>query len=185
MKLLFDFFPILLFFLAYKWAGIYIATGVAVVAAIVQTGYFWYKNRRFELMHLLSLGVICVLGGATLIWQNEMFIKWKPTAINYLLAVVFLLSHFIGEKPLIERLLGKNVNLPVTVWQRLNLSWCIFFAIIGSANLYVIYHFGTDFWVNFKLFGMLGLTILFIIIQAIYLMPHVEHPQNEDLSNGK
>lgn len=173
MKLLFDFFPIVLFFAAFKFFGIYVATGVAIAASTLQVAGVWFKNRKFEFMHLLTMGIIVVLGGATLLLHNEMFIKWKPTVINWVLAVVFFGSQFIGKKPLIHRMMENNIELPEFVWRRLNLSWVSFFALMGAANLYVVYHYDTDTWVNFKLFGILGLTVVFVILQAIYLTRHV------------
>lgn len=174
MKLLFDFFPILLFFIAYKIYGIYIATVVAIVAAFVQVGWFWLQHRRFETMHLVTLGLIVVLGGATLFLQDEMFIKWKPTVVNWLFALAFAGSHFIGKKTIIERMMGGNIALPQPVWIRLNASWTAFFVVLGVTNLYVVYNFDTDTWVNFKLFGMMGLTVAFVLLQAIYLGRHIK-----------
>jgi intracellular septation protein len=178
MKLLFDFFPILLFFVVYKFAGIYAATVTAMVAALVQTVYFRVKHHRFEPMHLFSLVIIVVLGGATLYLQNELFIKWKPTVLNWIFALAFFTSQYLGKQPLIQRLLAKNVELPAMIWSRLNLLWAVFFAVLGALNLYIVYHFSTDIWVNFKLFGMLGLTILFVIAQSIYLASHIKEPMS-------
>lgn len=175
MKFLFDFFPIVLFFIAYKFFGIYIATAVAMFASIVQVIAFWVKHHRFEPMHIITLITILVLGGATLFFHNETFIKWKPTAINWVFALILLCSQYIGHKNIIQKLLEKNVTLPIKVWNKLNMSWVIFLTVMGVLNLYVAYHFNTDIWVNFKLFGVLGLTILFTIIQAIYLSRHVDN----------
>lgn len=172
MKLLFDFFPIVLFFIAYKLYGIYAATVVAIIASFLQVGLFWFKHRRFETTHLLTLGLIVIFGGATLLLQDEMFIKWKPSVLNWLLGLVFLGSHFVGKQTLTQRMLGGNISLPTHGWARLNLSWSAFFILLGFINLYVVYNFDTDTWVNFKLFGMLGLTFLFIVLQAIYLSRH-------------
>ena len=174
MKLLFDFFPILLFFVGYKLYGIYVATGVAIAASILQVAAYWFKHRKFENMHLITMVLIIVLGGATLFLRNEMFIKWKPTAINWAFAVAFLGSHFIGKKLLIQRMMDGNISLPTEIWQKLNFSWIAFFILIGIANLFVVYNFDTDTWVNFKLFGVLGLTFIFVIIQAAYMTRYVE-----------
>jgi intracellular septation protein len=174
MKLLFDFLPIVLFFTAFKLYGIYVATAVAVGASIAQVGFSWLRHRQVETMHLVTLALIVVLGGATLLLHDEMFIKWKPTAVNWAFAVAFLGSQFVGRKPLVERMLTGTLELPRPVWQRLNLSWVAFFLTMGAANIYVIYNFDTDTWVDFKLFGMLGLTILFLIVQAFYLARHIK-----------
>ncbi len=169
MKFLFDFFPVLLFFVAYKAKDIYWATSVAIGASIFQVTYMWVRHRRIEKMHWITLGLIVVFGGLTLILQNEMFIKWKPTVLNWLFAVVFLGSQFIGKKNLAERMLGANFTLQARQWLHVNLSWVAFFIFLGAANLYVMYNFDTDVWVDFKLFGMMGLTIAFVFIQALLL----------------
>jgi intracellular septation protein len=112
MKLLYDFFPILLFFIAYKVYDIYVATAVAIAAAFVQTGLYWLRHRRFENTHLLTLGLLVVFGGLTLILHDPVFIKWKPTLVNWLFAIGFIGSQFIGRKPLVERMMGHAVSLP-------------------------------------------------------------------------
>ena len=153
MKLLFDFFPILLFFACYKVFGIYTATAVAMVAAVLQVLLYRIKHQRYERMHLISMVLIVGLGGATLFFQNPWFIKWKPTGIYWFSAVLFLGSMFIGKKPLIQKMMEGNIELPTKIWARLNLAWCFFFLLMGTVNLYVAYRFDTDVWVNFKLFG--------------------------------
>lgn len=173
MKLLIDFFPILLFFLSYKFFGIYVATGVAIGASIIQVIWHWIRNRNFDMMQVVTLLIIVVLGGATLSLHNELFIKWKPTAINWIFATVFLCSH-LTKTTIIQRLMQQNISLPLNIWQRLNISWVVFFFLTGLANLYVVYHYDTNTWVNFKLFGLLGLTVIFVILQAIFLSKHVK-----------
>jgi intracellular septation protein len=185
MKFLFDFFPILAFFVAFKVhddpkQGILVATAVAIAASLVQVGAYWYKHRRFETMHLVTLLLILLLGGATLWLQDEIFIKWKPTAVNWLFGIVFLGSHYIGQKPLIERMLGSSLTLPRGVWTRLNMSWVIFFIFMGFANLYVAYNFDTDTWVDFKLFGMMGMTLAFVVGQAFYLGRYIKDDVEEE-----
>lgn len=180
MKFLFDFFPILLFFIAYKLYGIYVATAVAIAASFIQVGMHWVKHRRFETMHLVTLVMIAFFGGLTLILQDEAFIKWKPTVINWLFAVVFLGSQFIGKKNLVERMMGANISLPAFVWPRLNTSWALFFILMGVANLYVMTYYDTDTWVNFKLFGMMGMTLIFMIAQGFYLARYLQQPEVEN-----
>ncbi len=180
MKQLLDFFPILLFFIAYKFYGIYAATVTAMVAAVVQVSVFWLRYRRFEFMHLVSLVIIGVFGGATLLLQDEMFIKWKPTVLNALFALVFLGSQWIGKKPLIERMMGQQIQAPPPVWRRLNLAWVGFFLLMGLTNLFVVYNFDTDTWVNFKLFGLLGLTLLFVLLQSFFLYRFLPATQAEE-----
>ena len=172
MNFLIDFLPIVVFFIVYKFYGIYAVTCAAIVLSFIQVISFRLKHKHFESMQLITLALIAVLGGATLYLHDETFIKWKPTAINWLFALAFFLSQFIGKQPLIERMMAKNIHLPKPIWTKLNLSWVVFFIVMGIANLYVVYHFDTNTWVNFKLFGMLGLTLLFVIIQAFYLMRH-------------
>lgn len=176
MKLLFDFFPILLFFLAYRLYDIYAATAVAIAATFVQIAYTWLKTRAVPAMQWVTLGVIVVFGGLTLALHDEQFIKWKPTVINWLFCAVFLASHFIGDKTAIQRLLSANLSLPAPVWRRLNLAWALFFLVLGGANLYVMTFYDRDTWVNFKLFGMLGLTLVFIVLQSFYLSRYMSEP---------
>lgn len=173
MKLLYDFFPVALFFVAYKLYDIYVATAVVMVAALFQTLGYWIKYRRFENLHLITLGIILILGGITLFFHNPSFIKWKPTLVNWLFAGVFLTSGWISEKNLVEHLLSSQIALPKNIWQNLNFAWIIFFIFSGAINLYVAYTFSEETWVNFKLFGMFGLTILFILIQSIYLSHYI------------
>lgn len=195
MKFLFDFFPILLFFLTYKlgpalapesqpWLRenpIYLATLVAMAASVVQVAYTWLTTRKIEMMHVISLVLIVVFGGATLYLKDPLFIKWKPTVLNWLFGAVFAGSQWFGEKPVIQRMLGSQIELPEAVWRRLNLAWVLFFFGVGAVNLLVAYQFDEATWVNFKLFGMLGLTLLFVVIQSLYLSRHLPevHPEGE------
>jgi intracellular septation protein len=180
MKLLFDFFPILLFFIAYKVFDIYTATAVAIAASILQVIVAWLKTRKFETMHLMTLVIIVVFGGLTLYLQDEQFIKWKPTVVNWLFGFVFLSSQWLGEKTMIERMMGGSLTMPSTIWRTLNLSWTLFFFLIGGVNFYVMSYFSTDTWVNFKMFGMLGLTFLFVLLQSIYLSRHLPESNTEE-----
>lgn len=180
MKLLFDFFPIVLFFVTYKVADIYAATLAAIGASFVQVGYTWFRTRKVEPMHVVSLVLIIVFGGATLLLKDELFIKWKPTVLNWLFAMVFLASQVVGERPLIQRMLGSQLELPESVWRRLNLGWTLFFLVLGGVNLFVLYTFDTETWVNFKLFGMLGLTFLFVVLQSLYLSRYLPEPKLEE-----
>lgn len=185
MKLLFDFFPIVLFFIVYKFFGIYTATAVAMVASLTQVAFYRLKFQHYEKMHLFSLAIIMVLGGATLFFQNPWFIKWKPTGIYWLSALVFYGSGYIGSKPLIQKMMEANINLTTKIWYRLNLAWTLFFIVMGALNLYVAYHYDTDVWVNFKLFGGVGFTLLFVLIQAFYLTKHTDEKalkNNSDIS---
>lgn len=210
MKLLFDFFPIILFFVSYYKAGFLIentfigqlidpakpdfiaativATAVAIIASFIQVSMHWFKTHKFERMHIFSLVLITVLGSITIFLGNPAFIQWKPTVLNWLFAAVFLGSMVIGEKPIIQRMMGEQIKLPQNVWKTLNLSWVGFFFISGAANLYVAFYYDLgatdadrmDTWVNFKLFGLMGLTIGFVILQAIYLSRHIVEDDSEN-----
>ena len=179
MKLLFDFFPIIAFFVTFKFyddphEGTLAATAVVIVATCMQVGFTWFRARKIEKMHLVTLILVVVLGGVTLLLGDEIYIKWKPTVINWLFAIAFLGSQYIGKSPLIRRMLAASVDLPDAAWSRLNFAWVIFFIAIGFANLYVIYNYDTATWVNFKLFGMMGLTFLFVLGQGIYMMRYIQ-----------
>ena len=174
MKLLVDFLPILLFFVAYKLADIYVATGVLIVATLSQVGWIWLRQHRVEKLPLITAGLVLVLGGATLALHDPWFVKWKPTVVNWLFALAFLGSHVIGQKTLLERMMGGQLELPTPVWVKLSFAWALFFFAMGVANLYVAYTFTENAWVNFKLFGMMGLTLLFVLAQAVYMSRHLE-----------
>lgn len=169
MKFIFDFLPILLFFVAYKVYDIYVATAVAIVATLVMVAVFWLRHRRVEKMHLITLAIIGVFGGATLALQDPTFIMWKPTIAYWLFALVFLGSQYIGGRSITERMMGHAITAPARVWTGLNLSWVVFFVVMGILNLYVAYNFAEDTWVNFKLFGLMSLSLIFILGQGIII----------------
>ncbi|MDH5471774.1 MAG: septation protein A [Gammaproteobacteria bacterium] len=210
MKLIYDLFPVILFFVTYHQAGVLVdntpisqmidisqpevivatilATSVAIIASFFQVTGYWLKHRRFEKMHLVSLGLISILGGITIIFGNPAFIQWKPTLLNWVFAAVFLGSQYLGEKNLVQRMMGGQIQLPQPVWVKLNFAWVIFFILSGAANLYVAFYYGLDqdektrmdFWVNFKLFGLMGLTFVFVIAQGLYLSKYMTDNQKED-----
>jgi intracellular septation protein len=174
MKLLLDFFPIILFFVAFKIAGIYVATGVAIVATIAQIAWLRLRTGKVEPMQWVSLLVIVLFGGATIVAQNDTFIKWKPTVLYWLMAGSLAAGQLFFKKNLLKSLMGSQLELPDTAWRVTNWSWVAFFSVMGVVNLWVAYHFDTNTWVNFKLFGGLGLMVLFILAQALYLGRHVK-----------
>lgn len=179
MKLLIDFFPIALFFAVFKLWGIYPATAVAIVATIVQIAYLRFKLGKVEPMQWVSLGVIVLFGGATLLAQDENFIKWKPTVLYWLMGAALVVGQLLLRKNLIKSLMGGQVQLPDHAWNTLNWAWSGFFAAMGGVNLWIAYHFDTDTWVNFKMFGGLGLMLLFILVQAVYMSRFMqEKPQD-------
>ena len=169
MKLLLDFFPILLFFGAFKIWGIFVATTVAIVATLLQLAWMRYSTGRTEPMQWLSLGVIVVFGGATLIAQDETFIKWKPSVLYWAMGGALLVGQVFFRRNWLRSLMKSQMALPDHAWRVMLWSWCGFFAVMGVLNLWVAYEFDTDTWVNFKLFGGMGLMLVFVLAQAMYL----------------
>ena len=178
MKILLDFLPIAIFFVVYKMTGnIILATTILIPATIIQVGFTWFKNKTVEKMHLVSLALVILLGGATVLMGDGNFIKWKPTIVNGLFAIVFFGSQFIGDKNIIQRMMGDKLELPFKVWRTLNLAWVVFFIVSGLANIYVASSYSEETWVDFKLFGLLGMTLVFIILQGIYLSSHIKNKE--------
>lgn len=182
MKLLIDFFPIILFFIAFKTAGIYVATAVSMAATVAQIAYIRHKHGKVEPMHWLSLGVIVVFGGATLFAQNDTFIKWKPTVLYWLMGGTLLVGQWLFQKNFVRTLMGGQLTLPDTAWRSMNTSWVAFFAVMGALNLWIAYQFDTDTWVTFKLFGGMGLMFLFVLGQAFFISRFVKEapPQSSE-----
>ena len=174
MKFLFDIFPVVLFFIAFKVYDIYVATAVAIAATFVQIGWTWLRHRKVDNLLWVSLAVIVVFGGATLVLQDETFIKWKPTVLYWLFSIVLAVAVLVFRKNLIRAMMETQVTLPEIVWSRLLASWIAFFALMGVLNLVVAYNFSTDAWVDFKLFGGIGLMLAFIVLQAFMLARHIE-----------
>ena len=173
MKQLLDFIPVILFFITFKLYDIYIATAVVIVATIIQVIFSWFKYKKVETMQWITLGLILVMGGATLYLQDEQFIKWKLTIIEWLFGVSFLGSQFIGKKTFVERMMGASLELPQMVWKRLNLMWASFFISVGFINIYVMQNYNTDDWVTFKTFGVPGLMVIFILVQMIFIYKYI------------
>ena len=169
MKLLLDFLPIVLFFAAFKLWDIYVATGVAIVATIAQIAWFRYARGKVEPIQWVSLGVIVLFGGATLLAHDENFIKWKPTVLYWLMGGALLAGQLVFRKNLLKSVMGAQMELPDAAWRVMNWSWATFFVAMGVLNLWVAFNFDTETWVNFKLFGGLGLMGAFVVAQAVYL----------------
>jgi intracellular septation protein len=178
MKFLIDFFPVLAFFLAYFIAyfipeqrsnGIYWATAAAMIATVIQIAALKLMKKKIEKMHIFTFATIIVLGSLTLLLQDKRIIMWKPTVVNWVFGVVFIGSQYIGEKNIIRRMMEKSIELPDNIWKQLNFMWASFFIFLGIANLYVAFNFSEETWVNFKMFGILGLTFVFAIAQSFYL----------------
>lgn len=173
--MLFDFFPIILFFTAFKLSGndMIVATQVAIAATFVQVTLYWLKNRRFEKMHLITLALISVFGGITIWLDNPLYIQWKTTILEWVFALAFLGSHYFGKDNFVKRMMGKAMTAPDSVWAKLNFAWVGFFTLMGFVNLYVIYNFSQETWVDFKTFGMLGMTFVFLIAQGFFLSRYI------------
>lgn len=175
-KLLFDLFPLVLFFIAFRFYGIYVATGVAIAASIGQ--FIWLKARRkvIEATHWINLTIIVVFGGATLFFQNDAFIKWKPTVLYWLFAAILVGSRLFVGKNLMQKLMGAQVSMPAPIWDKLNYAWAGFFAFSGALNLYVAFsgQFSESQWVSFKVFGLLALLLVFVVLQSLWLGRHIQ-----------
>ena len=172
MQLLADYFPLVLFFVAFKWQGIWVATAVAIAASIVQIAYFHWRG-KVSPVHWISLAVIVIFGGATLILRDETFIKWKPSVLYWLSGLVFL-GGLAFRANFVRAVMGEGVILPEAIWTRLAIAWGVFFLFMGTLNLWVAYHFSTEAWVNFKLFGGMGLILAFVLGQALWLSKYVQ-----------
>ena len=179
MKFLFEIFPVLIFFIVFKVYGIFPATAAAIGASVLQAAWTWFRHSKIEKMALINLGIIVVFGGATLLLHDETFIKWKPTVLYWAFALVLAVSEMVMGKNLIRAMMSAQMTLPDPVWKKVNLSWIIFFTLMGIANLYVAFNFSTNTWVNFKLFGGMGLLLTFAVVQALVLSRHIES-QPED-----
>ncbi len=187
MKILIDFFPLFLFFLAFKLTGIYVATAVAIAAAVLQVAWYRYRQGRFEAMYLIQLAIIGVFGGLTLALHNDTFIRWKPTILYWTFAAVFLGSQIAGRRTAAEHLLDKQISMPANMWKIYNLSWALFFLIMGGLNLYFAFFYDLQYsnavrleaWVNIKVWGSLGLTFVFAAGQALFLSRYLDRPQTQ------
>ncbi len=204
-KFLFDLFPVILFFGIFKWgqgnpdaaqsllaqylsgfiaggtiqashAPILLATAVAILASFAQIGYMLIRRKKIDTMLWVSLAIITVFGGATIYFNNETFIKWKPTVLYWCFGASLLISQLLLKKNLIKRMLQAQISLPEPVWMRLNWSWSGFFVAMGLLNLYVAFNFETATWVNFKLFGFTALMIFFVIGQSLFLSKYIKEP---------
>lgn len=173
MKFLFDLLPVLLFFAAYKIKDIYWATGVLMVTSILQVGLLLATKKKPETTHWITLGLALPLGAMTLLFHDPVFVKWKPTAVNWFLAALFLGSARFAQKTMIERMMGHALKLPTSVWLKLNAAWALFFILSGILNIAVAYTCTESVWVNFKLFGLMGITLLFAVGQMFFLQKHL------------
>lgn len=180
MQLLVDFFPIIVFFAVFKFYGMYAATAAIIAAMALQIAVQWLRERKVSKMLLVSGIAVAVFGSATLLLHNPLFIQWKPTIVYWIFAALLIGSRYIGEKTMIERLMGHAIELPLSMWRQLNLIWFVNFSVLGAANLYVVYNYDQNTWVNFKLFGTLGLTLVTVIAQAIWIAVQTSGDHQEE-----
>ncbi|MBK9520552.1 MAG: septation protein A [Rhodocyclaceae bacterium] len=181
MKFLFDLLPVILFFVAFKAYDIYVGTGVLIVATTLQVTWLWFRHRKVDTAQWVSLALVAVFGSATLLLHDESFIKWKPTILYWLFAGIIFGADRFFSRNVIRKMLEQQMRLPDALWRRLSDAWVIFFALMGCLNLYIAFNFSTDDWVNFKLFGGMGLMIAFIIAQGMFLAKYIE-PDPEEKS---
>jgi intracellular septation protein len=179
--LLYDFIVIFLFFIAFKFYGIYVATLVGIAGSVLQVLLTRIWQKKFDKKQLLVLSIFLVFGGLTLYFHDPIFVKWKPTIVFWIFGIAFFISHFFGKKPLIQRMMSSVIedkySIPKGVWKKLNFAWTVFFITLGAINISVAYHFTTDTWVNFKLYGIFSAMLLFGFGQALFLSRYLtEHP---------
>jgi len=181
-KFLFDLFPLILFFIAYRFADIYTATAVAIAASVAQFIWLRATGKRIEMTHWINLSVIVIFGGATLWLHSDVFIKWKPTVLYWLFGGALLGARVLLRRNLMRKLLGAQIELSDSAWDKLNLSWALFFLAAGAVNLYVAFsgHFTESQWVNFKVFGLMGLLLVFVIGQSLWLSKHIQQPDQSE-----
>lgn len=173
MKFLFDLFPVILFFIAFKFFGIYVATAVAIIATIAQIIFCKIRHGKVEKMLLLSGAIIVLFGGATLLLKDPTFIQWKPTILYWLFSAGLVISQLFFHKNPIRAMMEKQITLPNAIWTKLNLAWAALFLALGFLNLYVAFNYSQDTWVNFKLFGITGIMFVFIILQTLMLSKYI------------
>ena len=176
MKFLFDLFPVILFFAAFKLGNIFLATGVAIAATVLQIAWVWFKHRKVDTMLWVSLAIITVLGGLTLVLHDQKFIMWKPTVLYWSVAVALAGGSLFFDKNFIRTMLQEKLDLPEPVWKRLNWAWVGFFVFLGFANLAIAFafNFSMDTWVSFKVFGTMGLMFVFILVQMLMLAKYID-----------
>lgn len=178
MKQFLDFLPLIVFFVFYKVYDIYMASGALIAATALVLVYSWYKFRKLEKMALITFILVTVFGGLTIAFHNVEFIKWKVTVIYALFAGALLFSQWVMKKPLIQRMLGKELTLPDQVWNRLNYAWALFFLLCGLANIYIAFWLPENIWVNFKVFGLTALTLVFTLFSGLYIYRHIPQDNN-------
>lgn len=177
MKQLLDFIPLIIFFILFKTSGIFIATGALIAATAVQVALTWFIYKKVEKMQLVTFVLVAIFGGLTIFFHDENFIKWKVTIIYAIFALALLISQFMG-KPLIKSMLSKEITLPESIWLRINLAWSVFFVVCAIVNIYIAFNFPLDIWVDFKVFGLLAVTLLFTFLTGGYIYRHLPKSDN-------
>ena len=180
MKQLLDFIPLIIFFAVYKLHDIYAATGALMAATLLQMIVVWFLYKKLERSHLITLVLVLGFGAMTLFFHNEAFIKWKVTVLYAAFGSALWISQFLFKKPLIKNLLGKEMQLPDVVWNRINFSWGLFFWFVGGLNLYVAFYLPTEIWVDFKVFGVLGLMLVSTLLTGIYIYRYLPTDNQQD-----
>ncbi|WED20705.1 septation protein A [Vibrio sp. JC009] len=179
MKQLIDFIPLIIFFALYKMYDIYVATGALIVATAVQIGLTYILYKKVEKMQLITFVMVAVFGGMTIFFHDDNFIKWKVTIVYALFALGLTVTHFMG-KPLIKGMLGQEITLPDTTWNKINWAWVAFFCVCAVGNVYVAFSLPLDVWVNFKVFGLLAATFAFTLLTGIYIYKHMPKEESEE-----
>ena len=174
MKIFLDYLPIIFFFIAYKIWGIYVATAVAIGVLLSQIAYYLIKREKIGIIQWINLIILVLFGGATIILHKSIYIKWKVSLVYWAFGLILLGMQWFSKKYLLKTLMSQQLVVTDKVWRILTYAWAVFFLAMGFVNMYVIYHYTTKQWVNFKLFGTLSLLILFCVAQAIYLNTHIE-----------
>lgn len=178
MKQWLDFIPLILFYASYKALGIYTAAAILITSTILVYGSIWLKERHLESNQKLILVITILLGSATLILHDETYLKWKAPVVYWVSAIAFLVSMYIGEQPLAQRMFDKVFDMPATAWRKLNLAWVGFFVFAGAANAYVVIYF-SKYWVDFKLFGSMAMTFIFLVGQIALLSRYIRQDIKE------
>ncbi len=203
IKFFLDLLPVILFFVAFKVADsnadaaarfatehlgfavsggavaateapVLLATLVVIVATLVQIGMLLIRRKKVDTMLWVTFGLVSILGGATIWFHDPLFIKWKPSVLYWVMAAVFACSQLFFRKNLLQTIVGEQLSLPQPIWQRLNLAWAAFFAVMGGLNLWVAYHYSTSTWASFKVFGLTGLMLVFMVAQGFYISRYLK-----------
>ena len=185
MKQFLEFIPLVIFFLVYKSVDIYAATGALMASMSALTAYQYFKNGKLEKMQIITFAMIMIFGTFTLVLHDDAFIKWKVTVVYALFSIALLVTQFIYKNPEIKQMLGKELKLPEHVWNNLNMAWAIFFAALSALNVYVAFYLPVEVWVNFKVFGLMGITLVFTVLSGLYLYKYLPKDTANDVQNDQ